>query len=97
MARKIQHGELLRCAAAGIEFVVIFVACVGGGIFLDRRLSTAPGLMLIGAVLGLLVGIFVLYRQIQAIITPSGDDSDLESQNKSVETPVRKNDDAGGC
>ena len=56
-----------------------FVAiCVGGGafggLFLDRRLDTAPMLTLLGMGIGIAIAVVGMYRMLNAILNAPDDD-----------------------
>lgn len=46
----------------GCSIVAGLLLCIGGGIFLDKWLGTAPILTLLGVVLGLVLSGYLLYQ-----------------------------------
>ena len=46
----------------GCSIVASLLLCIGGGILLDRWLSTSPVLALVGVVFGLVVSGYLLYQ-----------------------------------
>jgi F0F1-type ATP synthase assembly protein I len=55
--------DWLKHITLGMEFAIIFGLCLGGGLWLDRRLGIFPALTLTGMVLGFAGGLYRLVRQ----------------------------------
>jgi hypothetical protein len=55
--------NLMRHASAGLEFIVTFGLPMAGGLWLDGRLGTTPGFMLLGGAAGFALGLYRLVRQ----------------------------------
>jgi F0F1-type ATP synthase assembly protein I len=66
MDEKGNRGNLTRYAFAGVEFVVAFALPLAGGFWLDGRLDTTPGFMLLGGAAGFALGLYRLIRQAKA-------------------------------
>lgn len=57
--------KMFRYASAGSEFIVTFGLFLVGGILLDSKLQTSPGLTLTGAVAGFALGLYRLVKVAQ--------------------------------
>ncbi|MGQ0721630.1 MAG: AtpZ/AtpI family protein [Candidatus Eiseniibacteriota bacterium] len=66
----------VRFAHVGVQFALIVVLGILGGSWLDRRLSTAGTLTLVGTFLGASIGFYVLYRETQRSGRPDSDHDD---------------------
>ncbi len=51
-----------RASALGWELAILYTFFMGGGFYLDRRLGTAPWLLIVGVVLGSVAAIRSLVR-----------------------------------
>lgn len=52
----------LRCAAAGLEFIITFGVMLVAGLLLDRHLGSLPAFAIAGAVVGFACGMYRLVR-----------------------------------
>ena len=48
-------------AGLGLQFVVMILLCLYAGMWLDKKLGTAPWLLILGMVVGASTGFYVLY------------------------------------
>ena len=55
--------DALRYASVGVEFILTFGLAMAGGLWLDGRLGTTPGFMLLGGAAGFALGLYRLIRQ----------------------------------
>ena len=70
MPGRSDRPEQLRCLTAGMEFAVTFGLLLGGGLLLDRRLSTSPAFTLAGAAVGFFAALYRLVRQVRRLGGP---------------------------
>ena len=59
-------GSAQALAGLGLQFVVVILLCVYAGLWLDKKLGTAPWFVVVGAVVGATSGFFVMYRVLMA-------------------------------
>jgi F0F1-type ATP synthase assembly protein I len=57
--------ESMRCATIGIEFIVVFLVFLLGGVWLDRRFDVRPVFTLVGMVLGFAGAMYRVLRVAQ--------------------------------
>jgi hypothetical protein len=57
----------LRYTGVGLQFFVIFLGLVLGGVYLDKRFSSAPWLTLAGTALGGTAAFYTLYKAVYGI------------------------------
>jgi F0F1-type ATP synthase assembly protein I len=55
-----------RLAGIGLQFGIVLVAFLFAGNWLDRRLGTAPWLLMAGVFLGFGLSVFWMYRRLMA-------------------------------
>lgn len=58
-----QVQNAMRYSSVGMEFTATFLMCLGVGYWLDRKLDTLPGFMLLFGVVGLAGALYRLIRQ----------------------------------
>jgi len=82
MSWQSDHRKNMRYATAGIEFIVTFALPLAGGMWLDFRLDTTPGLTILAGVLGFVVAVRMLFRKGRKIVndSPTGRPSDEGGQ-----------------
>jgi F0F1-type ATP synthase assembly protein I len=56
----------------GATFVASILVCLAGGWWLDRTFGTTPWLTIVGSLLGIVIGFYLLVKTIMA--TAKGDD-----------------------
>jgi hypothetical protein len=71
-------SDFIRYSHLGVQFALIVLLSIYGGIWLDRKLSTGNWLTLVGTFVGAGVGFYVLWRE-----TQSADRSDPEDPDRS--------------
>jgi len=70
-----------RGMSMGIELAVAILGLTFAGVWLDGKLGTKPWLMLLGLVLGMVVGVWNLYRaSVQMNAPASGDQTNVEKR-----------------
>ena len=58
-----RRPDMVRFASAGLEFALTFGMMLAAGFWLDRRLDTLPGFMLLGGTIGFAAALYRLLRQ----------------------------------
>lgn len=71
-----QLKAFARVGSLGIELALSVVVGMLGGRWLDGKLSTAPWLMLLGLVLGVIAGFRSIYRSLRKQLHDSPPDHD---------------------
>jgi F0F1-type ATP synthase assembly protein I len=73
------NKEYLRYSSVGIELVLFVLIFFGCGHWVDRKFGTLPVFSLVGGLIGIIAGFYVVFRTIAS--------SDKRSGNSDMKTP----------
>ncbi|HEY1405187.1 MAG TPA: AtpZ/AtpI family protein [Spirochaetota bacterium] len=66
------NGTSLKYSSAGIELVLFVLLFFGGGYWLDRKFGTLPVFALIGGIVGIIIGFYMVFRALGSDDNGSG-------------------------
>jgi F0F1-type ATP synthase assembly protein I len=66
MGRSQSNRDIVRFSSAGIELVLFVLLFLYGGYKLDGKLETLPVFTLVGGIIGMIVGFYMVFRTLIA-------------------------------